>query len=804
MKRRDKKTAEKMIALMAKESLRQSRMRNLFIMITIILASALLTAILMFAAGQKQKTKAELSHRQQVSYYNLTDQQLKLLEEDERIACQIRVKQGILSGMDGFDVMPFYVNELSDQIRTGELESGRMPEGKQEIAVPAALSDKMGIRLQVGSEVTFTFYDGNTETFTVTGILKSSDAAKQFSVYVSEDYAREGSQLKDAAYEVHAKLCGAETMSADECREVMYQIGADAGIERKNVNPSRSFLDTLSVDMQSVSVYGLTGLVILLAAVFVIYGVFYLSVIGRIHQFGQLRTVGMTKKQMKRFVSREGRMLFFRSAPAGVLIGIIGGGVLIPDGFDLKNTILVAAAVFVTVYAVTMLSVRRPARIASLVSPMEALRYVPQDGMKQAVNKKLCRSLTPFGLGVMNFSKNKKKAVITMCSLGLGGILFMTAATYMSSYDKEKFARQGYFAEAEFRIHYPVSAIELSEYGLSGLQADVPLGDELIQELLSWDGVKQVTGIKCLGIQFDVPNRDEYGTDDSISLMTGEESRNLGAYLEAGSADCDKLMSGDYVLVVDNDLVKEVYGWGFEPGDTLLFHYYDGSKMTEKEMVILGILNRQYTLDHMTGEGWFLMPEQAALRLVSYPSLNGNLLVSTEAEKEEAVGEKLAELISEKPELALETLKERRIVYKQDADQLFGAISGLAIFIMMFSILSMMNTMITNIVTRKQEIAMLESIGMGKRQIRTMLLGESLLLAFLTIGVTMTVGTLCGYALSSMLYDIGAFYMEFRFPTGFAFAYTGVLVLTPLLITIVCMYGFSREALIERLRGAEG
>ena len=99
---------------------------------------------------------------------------------------------------------------------------------------------------------------------------------------------------------------------------------------------------------------------------------------------------------------------------------------------------------------------------------------------------------------------------------------------------------------------------------------------------------------------------------------------------------------------------------------------------------------------------------------------------------------------------------------------------------------------------------MLESIGMGKRQIRTMLLGESLLLAFLTIGVTMTVGTLCGYALSSMLYDIGAFYMEFRFPTGFALAYTGVLVLTPLLITIVCMYGFSREALIERLRGAEG
>ena len=47
----------------------------------------------------------------------------------------------------------------------------------------------------------------------------------------------------------------------------------------------------------------------------------------------------------------------------------------------------------------------------------------------------MCRNLTPIGLGMMNFSKNKKKAAITMLSLALGGLLFMTAATYMSSFD---------------------------------------------------------------------------------------------------------------------------------------------------------------------------------------------------------------------------------------------------------------------------------------------------------------------------------------------------------------------------------
>ena len=52
---------------------------------------------------------------------------------------------------------------------------------------------------------------------------------------------------------------------------------------------------------------------------------------------------------------------------------------------------------------------------------------------------------------------------------------------------------------------------------------------------------------------------------------------------------------------------------------------------------------------------------------------------------------------------------------------------------------------------------MLESIGMSKRQIRKMLLGESLLLVLATVGVTMTIGTLCGYVLSNVLYNMGHF-----------------------------------------------
>lgn len=60
-------------------------------------------------------------------------------------------------------------------------------------------------------------------------------------------------------YEVHAKLYGAEEMGPEACKEAMFLIGSEAGIERKYVNPSRAFIDSLSVDMQSVMIYGLIG-----------------------------------------------------------------------------------------------------------------------------------------------------------------------------------------------------------------------------------------------------------------------------------------------------------------------------------------------------------------------------------------------------------------------------------------------------------------------------------------------------------------------------------------------------------------
>lgn len=797
------KISKDMISTMSKSSLKTSRLRNIFVMITIIPASSLLTVILMFAVGQNEKTKRDLSHAQEVGYYNLTEEQVEKLKNDERIAYQVQVKTGTVSEMDGFSIIPYYVSQLSDKIRIAELESGKLPQAENEIAVQKNMLEKLNVSPEIGSKVTLEFYDRNVETFVVSGIIKG-EGTNQFAVFFSKDYADNGSQLKDSPYEVYAKIYGATEMNEEDCKECMYLIGSDAGIERKYVSPSKAFLDTLSINSQQVLTYGLVGAVILLACVLVIYGVFYLSVIGRIHQFGQLRTIGMTKKQMKKFVSKEGRLLFIKSAPIGILIGIIVGYFILPEGFSIVNTLIIIACVFVIIYIITMISITKPSKIASNVSPIEAIRYTPQDTMKNKANKKVCRNLSSIGLGIMNFAKNKKKATITMLSLGLGGILFITAATYMSSFDKADYSRQGYFKDAEFYIQYSESATELEENGTSGIQAKSPMDDSFVQEIENIDGVEKVTEVKNFGISYDFPEHSEYNNDDFILPLNEEQIKNIDKYIETGTADYDKLMTGNYILVADNGNVEEIYGWKFNIGDKITIHYFDGNKMAEREVEVLGTLSHDFVLDNSSSlEGWFVMPEKPILNWLTYDSLNAQILISTDESKTEQVGAELEQIVAERPELSLETLAESTEIHNAEADRVFGAISGLAIFIMMFSILSMMNTLITNIVTRKQELAMLESIGMSKSQIRKMLLGESLLLVIATVGVTLTIGTLCGYFLCNMLYNNGMYYMSFKFPTVFTVAYVVVLTLVPLVITIASMKSFSKEALVERLRGMD-
>ena len=106
----------------------------------------------------------------------------------------------------------------------------------------------------------------------------------------------------------------------------------------------------------------------------------------------------------------------------------------------------------------------------------------------------------------------------------------------------------------------------------------------------------------------------------------------------------------------------------------------------------------------------------------------------------EAVEEDILNILDDYKNLRLQTLREKKIDDAAQTKALNTQVYGLTIFIIIFSIFNMINTSISSITARRREFAMLESIGMERRQIVKMLCIENIYLAVPNLIITLTAG----------------------------------------------------------------
>ncbi len=140
-----------------------------------------------------------------------------------------------------------------------------------------------------------------------------------------------------------------------------------------------------SIFMENLPMYG--GMVLVfLAGFLIIFNVFQISVASDIQFYGKLKTLGMTRKQIRKLIYGQGNRLSLIGIPAGLIVGYLLGIVLVPalitttevkPNVSANPVIFIGSAVFsyMTVIASCML----PAHLAGKVSPMEALRYTDID-----------------------------------------------------------------------------------------------------------------------------------------------------------------------------------------------------------------------------------------------------------------------------------------------------------------------------------------------------------------------------------------------------------------------------------------
>ena len=187
-----KNLRQDMIARMAKASLRASRMRNGFVMLTIVLASACLWASDVCRRAGAEPSGDLTPPPSRWATITSPRPQVEALQRDERIAYQIQVKTGCPRGWT-VSVVLYYVSEMSDHIPVGALTQGGLP--RRPTRWPSrGHAGADGPACRPGHPGDLPLYDGNTETFTVTGLLAGKNTS-QFSLFFSQAYAETGSQL---------------------------------------------------------------------------------------------------------------------------------------------------------------------------------------------------------------------------------------------------------------------------------------------------------------------------------------------------------------------------------------------------------------------------------------------------------------------------------------------------------------------------------------------------------------------------------------------------------------------------------
>lgn len=815
------------ISHLAKSSVKSNKMRNFFTIFAITLSVSLLAVIGLYISAREVAEIRQVEKMQQVIYEAIEeDEALEMAKEDD-VSVLIRMKSGIGIEFGSKIIQPTYYDEIpvkgeAGEISVNELEKGGVyPQKIDEAVVTKEYCALMGAEPEIGSTIPVTTIEGMTEEFKICGLLKGEwENAGIYPVILSKEYADNGAMLSGVPYQALVKLKDAQKMHQSDFEERIVELGKAYGVKRRDINANNHFKSTLDGDalrVQERIIFCGICVGILFISILVIYSVFYLSVIGRIRQFGQLRTLGMTRKQIKKMITREGLMLSGIGIPVGLAIGGSIGYLLHRPGWDWGRTLGIGAAIIVADVITVWISIYKPAMLAAEVSPIEAAKFTGElqgrkkNGKKRRKKgknkraqeaKKLQRSMTPLGLAKISAGRNRKKTFLTVLSLGIGGILFMLAATFITATNLDEYSRQGEYSWGEYEISLSANAAETNEHGKSGIQKNNPLNEELKQQLMSIDGVKKVHQFTELEMKWEA--HDEV-SEDAVHPFDEKEfnivqEKYADKDSELNNITYDEMVANQQIFIAGNDTVKEVFGWKFEAGDKVKMTFDNGEGTIEKEYTVAGIVANWRYNDVAPGIGWFCMPQSLVDEVAGDLNLNNQYIVETDESKAQAIESRISELLEDKPELVLHTLRERKLEDEKSFTLIYTIILGLSIFIIGFSMLNLVNTLITNVVTRKQEFAMLQSVGMSRKQLSLMVRLEGLLLSGGNAAITLIFGTAFGYAAIQLMREMAARYMHYKFPVWFYLGYVAVLIVVPVLVTEVVLSGFQKQALTERLR----
>lgn len=779
---------------LAKRNLKSEKRRNIMVIISVVLAAFLISLSGLVGVSLMQTEKKKVIDTYEATYVQVDEAHIEELKQVPEFA---RVGEYYMYGEEvstqGFNGFFAYADKETLYMAHSQMKlaDGDLPIEKNEIVVSKEWLSKFFPDCHIGDSVTL-----DTESFsgeyTISGILDTTGQEKQnmYSFLISKEMLEQCKKYEPDGFFAYVHLKNVDQLDGELIKSYVQKIKEELQI------PGVGFQDAYfryidgEISMENVLLLMAFAGIVLVGGCVVIQSIFRISIIDKIKSYGQLRTIGATKKQIMRIVKKEGHSLGWKGMSIGILLGLGVTLLLFPRGFSLLGYLFVIGCTVLICWTMICLSIRKPVKLAANISPVEAVRFTsPQKKIKNRTKRK---KISPCSLGMLNFRRDWKKTVSIVFSLSLGGILLLAVSSLLILQSPEKMARQ-HFKNGDYKIY-----IDSDQEHIDLLKQGNPLNEELKQEVLGIDGVEGILVTrKSAGFEATSHGITSHGTCDMIT----KENRELLA---------QAIVEGN---MPDNNGILLPYEYCDFDGKEKLGETIELS-LGEKTIpvTISGYFDAKQVFAFASGHGsigvdgpMMFLPEELFQELIpDVTNFDYSWDIVCDSDKSEKVGKALENLVVSHTDTGLDTFEDKVDSYGY-MNVAYGIMQVISWFIFLFGVINLINTTLSNQYSRRQENSVLRSVGLAPKQLAQMAVWEGMgyvissILLMLAIGLPITLLVWRKFSISAYAGRI----LPYEFPWLQMGVYVVVFVTVEFILSVWTIRRQKKQSLIEQMRAME-
>jgi len=848
----------------ARNSFKANKTRNIFVIIALVLTGILFSGLFTLCINMKtiseEQTMRIVGTTAHASYSRLSREEYSRISKNENIkdaSYSIYLAKVDNKELSKRDTELRYIEKKDAEWSYQNPKEGRLPVKENEIATDTIVLKMLNIEPKIGSKITLKYeinskeyvkeyvlsgYWEGDEVKTASQCFVSKVMADQLLAGFDEVRAKNSLETSDQIGLLTANVFFDSTINLKEkAEQAAIQSGCD--LEKIKIGVNWGYLNAgiNSSNITTICFILLLLLLLMITGYFIIYNIFSISVKREIHFYGLLKALGITSTQIRKILWNQIFKLSVIGIPLGLLVGYLIGISLTPILLDSQGGEHLEAAKYLSInpwifigatvfsFLTVIFSVRKPNKIASNVSPIEALRFEDEIVNLKPGGKRGKNSFSIAKMARANIKRSGKRMVLVSLSLALSIVVLNSVYTIISGFSIDKYLSKR--VETDFAVGNSKLFTQKQDFSdnTSGVK------QELIDLVCSQPGIKNsgacyfTYGSQILGGDFQT-KYDEYfsssyiqQTNESYHRVLEQSIEDIKAngyslsvnlygldefpmsYLKIvdGTLDYKKMEDGNYI-VLNQDNINSGNSL-YQIGDRVSFVVdYEGTPH-EEEFEVIAIVE-----DLPTG----LSTQQTSLSCTTTTAY-----ISSKQFKEKITNPLCYEYVMDVNDAEQENMEQVLKKYTEFADTEMGYSSkmklmdefytmiksyevigiSLVLIIAVIGIVNLINVLLTSLIERRNEIAILQALGMTEKQLKYLLTMEGECYILNASFISIVVSVFCSFLIKKIIEDIFWFF-DFKFTIlPVIFLIVIYIVITAVLPVVIYSY-INKGSIVERLK----